>query len=134
MMGRQLVLTIALGLLCACGGSLDTQEKVAEAMIGKMEELATILEGIDSKDAADSAAGDLEDLAGEMAEIEQARKKLGEPGKDEGAELEKKFQERIMKVTQRIGKAGQTAGPYIAESKKCQEAFQRVGEKMGESK
>lgn len=129
-MGKQIVPVIALALLCACGGGLDSPEAVADATMVGMEDFATILEGIDSKDAADSAAGDLEKVAERMAEVAQARQKLGEMTPATDAELEKKYRDRMMKVMQRIGQAAQTAGMYIAESKKCQEAFERVGEKM----
>jgi hypothetical protein len=131
MMEKRIVTLLACALLLACGGGgLETHEGVAEAMTSGMEEMATILEGIDSKEAADSAAADLEKLAEKMAKVNEAYQKLGDPDKEAEDALEKKYQERIMKAMQRVGTAAQTAGPYMAESQKCQEAFQRVGEKM----
>ena len=129
-MGNRILLLFACSLLLACNGGLDTHEGVADAMTSNMEEMATILEGIDSKDAADSAAGDLEKLAERVAEVNEAYNKLGNPDKEAEDALEKKYKERMMKAMQRIGTAAQKAGPYMAESQKCQEAFQRVGEKM----
>jgi len=130
MMGKQIVSVLALALLCACGGGLDSPEGIAEATMVGMEDFAAILEGIDSKDAADSAADDLEKVAERMAEVAQARQQLGQIDPATEAELEKKYKSRMMKVMQSIGETAQTAGPFIEESKKCQEAFERVGEKM----
>jgi len=130
MMGSQAAMLLVAGLLCACGGAPDTHEEVAEAMIDEMGNLADILEGIKSKDDADDAADDLEALAGRMAELTRIMQKLGNADTETEKEIMEKYNFDMMKVSQRIGKAGQTAGPYIAESEKCQKAFERVGQKM----
>ena len=127
-MGKRILPVLVIGLLCACGGDLDTPEAVIEGTVVAFEDFAKVIEGIDSKEAADSAAG--ERLAERMAKLAEAHKKLGDVDKSTEAELEQRFKARMMNAMQRIGEAAQTAGPYMAESEKCQQAFQRVGEKI----
>ena len=129
-MAKPILSLLVIVLLFACGGGLATRDGVAEASLSGMEDFVSILEGIDSKASADAAAPKLEKLALRMAEVEAARQKLGELDQDASAELEKKYKDRMMEIMQRMGQAGQTAGPYMAESEKCQQAFQRVGETM----
>ncbi|MHC4940363.1 MAG: hypothetical protein ACYTHK_15570 [Planctomycetota bacterium] len=77
---KQLVIGALLVICLACGGAdLESHAGVTEAAIGHMEKLADILEGIDSKEAADAAADDLEELATEMAEIVQRSRSWASP-------------------------------------------------------
>jgi len=134
MTGRHLLSTLAISLLCACGADLDSHDGVADAAIELMEDMADVLEGIDSKEAADAAAGDLEDLAERGAELGQAMEKLGKPDKETEKELEEKYEDRMKAVSERMGKAMQKSMMYIAQSEECQKAMERVGEKMSKLK
>jgi len=71
---------------------------------------------------ADGMLVHFDKLAEEVAVLAEAMQMLGEPDKETEKEM--------MDATRRLGKAGQRAGPFMAQSTKCQEAWKRVGQKM----
>ena len=85
----------------------------------QMESLASLMEGIDSKEAADAAADDVKGIIDNLKPIAEAVKKLDPEAKkalDEAMNAEKGFEKRMQEASVK-------AGPHIAKSSKFQKAM-----------
>ncbi|MEM7201977.1 MAG: hypothetical protein AAF628_17045 [Planctomycetota bacterium] len=79
---------LSLPLLVACGG--DSHASVSEALLGVVDEIASVVEGISDKASAEAARPVLEQLGERMVELQNKAKALGKPDEATNADLESK--------------------------------------------
>ncbi len=82
--------------------SKPTHESLSEDMIGQMEELLSVLEGIDDVASAKAAVKDIERISKEMEATREKMKELGELPKDEDEKLKKKYGDRMSEVMSKL--------------------------------
>ena len=120
------VSSLLLALLTASCG--DTHQKIAEETLSRLDEVATIVEGVEDKDGAEKAAKKLDDLASKFESLAERRSALGEPDAGTSTELKAKV-EKMNEFQKRMA-----AGMLSAGSKDprtipiLQKPLQRIGE------
>ncbi len=82
--------------------SKPTYESLTEDMIGQLEELVSVLEGIDDEASAKAAVKDIEKVTEELKSIKEKMKELGEPSKDKDKELKAKYEDRLNEVLKKF--------------------------------
>jgi len=97
---------VAAAFLTSCGK--PSAEDLAEQTMVKMEEVASILEGVEDVDTAKAAAEKIKGITGEIAEIKKAADEIkgsDEEAKKFEAEMMKKYEDRTKKMTEKITKS-----------------------------
>ena len=97
--------SVAIGcalILSACGGSgIDSYEDVMNSSVEVMEDMITVLEGVDDEASAEKAADEIEALGDRLAEIAAAAKELPEPSEDEMLALVEDQKDNMMQFQER---------------------------------
>lgn len=114
MMRITLPLLLALPfLLSSCGG--NSPKGKMKQILGKMDEIADILENVDDEDAAEDAADELKGLIKEIDELGDELKKMRKDlDDDEMEELEEELSDDLESIRNRLRKevAGLMATDY----------------------
>ena len=89
-------------ILVACGGDgIDSYDDVMEASVEVMEEMITVLEGVDDEASAEKAANEIEVLGNRLAKIADAAKGLPEPSEEEMLAMVEDQKDSMMAFQQR---------------------------------
>jgi len=110
----------------ATAAHADPHVRLAEQLCESYEDYCRVLEGIDSRRAADAAAADIDRIAQEFARQEAEAKKLGEPSPEQNAEMDRLFRDRMGAILQRQFQSMARAMPHINASPECSAAFERL--------
>lgn len=92
-MWRFLMATGAGLLLASCGGGIDSYEDAIEAQAEIMNEMVSVLEGVDDDASAEKAAGKIEALGTRLGEIAMMMPDLPQPSREELQEIREERQE-----------------------------------------
>ena len=83
-------------ILAGCGSSPDS---VMGEMVSKMEELVEVLDKVQDKESAEKHKDEIESIAQDLNDLEEEWEKLEKDlTAEEQKELEKKYEDRVMKA------------------------------------
>jgi len=98
-------------LVCACGGGINSYEDGVKAEAKIMNEIVKVLESVDDEESADAAAGRIEELGKEFADLAQKIAKLPPPSSEEIQRISRKqnaytqeFQKKIVPQMMKFAK------------------------------
>ncbi len=98
-------------LVCACGGGINSYEDGVKAEAKIMNEIVKVLESVDDEESADAAAGRIEELGNEFADLAKQIAKLPPPSQDEIQRISRKqnaytqeFQKKIVPQMMKFAK------------------------------
>lgn len=92
---------IATGFLVAsCGSGIGSYEEGMEAQAELMEEMISVLKGVDDEASAKKAATRIEEIGAKMAEVANQIKELPRPNAKEMQELADKQRARMQSLQQ----------------------------------
>ena len=98
---RQIATLMAVGLiLSSCGGGIDSYEDGMEAQADLMEEMISVLKGVEDEDSANKAAARIEEIGAKMADIANRVSALPRPDAEEMQELADKQRDRMRSIQQ----------------------------------
>ena len=99
---RRMATLMVVGLmLSACGGGgIDSYEEGMEAQADLMEEMISVLKGVEDEDSANEAAARIEEIGGKMADIANRVSALPRPDAEEMQELADKQRDRMRSIQQ----------------------------------
>ena len=84
------LLMMAFGLLLsACGGGIGSYEEGIQAQSKVMREMVSVLEGVNDESSAEAAAGKIESLGNELADISSRMMELPRPNAKEMQDIAK---------------------------------------------
>src|SRR5262252_4697387 len=83
-----LALVMILGLN-GCGG--DTPQSISKEILSNMKEMVTTLDGVKDEATATAAKPKLKAYADKMKDLGQRMEKMGQPTKEQMAEIESKY-------------------------------------------
>ncbi|UCG72367.1 MAG: hypothetical protein JSV45_14150 [Chromatiales bacterium] len=98
-------------LLLSCGGGIDSYADAVDAQAEIMQEMVSVLEGVTDEASAEKAAGKIEALGTEMAEIaalipdlprpsREELEAIGQQQREQGREFQNKTAAQMMKLAQ----------------------------------
>ena len=132
-MHRLFGITFVIAICChsvGCGGS---REQVVDQLIGELKTMAKILEGIETKEDAESAKAKVKASTQRLNALLERAQKLGEPADEVkeklDAKLEKEMQDlqpRIAKTRIRLSKNPEIISPIIDELTSFDNAMMRL--------
>ena len=118
-----LSLVIFTTLLTSCGGK-DTHAKIMEDNLVLMEQVATLMEGVEDEESAKAAAKKLEALSSKFDEIAERNEAIGKPDEETEKALKKEYGDRVGAA---IGKVTTGLRNPAAGEPSLQRALQGLG-------
>ncbi len=121
---RKLVTVVVLGVvLGACG---DSHEAVMDDQQSIMEEIFDVIEDVEDEESAKEAAGEIEALVLELADLQKRAQELPKPSEEELKEM----QAKAFELAKEHGERSRTFSGKIMKYPALMEAFSKAGRAM----
>ncbi|MDJ0926635.1 MAG: hypothetical protein QNJ73_03205 [Gammaproteobacteria bacterium] len=125
-MWRTLMVAGVALLIASCGG-VDSYEDAVNAQTEIMMEMLEILEGVDDEASAEKAAGRIEALGTQLAEIAKQMQEMPRPSIEELQEIGEQQRARTMEIQQKAVPQMMKLAQYPALREAWTRAFQNIG-------
>ena len=118
---------VSVALVCASCGGVDSYEDAVNAQTDIMAEMLEVLEGVDDEASAEKAAGKIEALGTQLAEIAKQMQEMPRPSMEELQEIGQKQRARTQEFQEKAVPQMMKLAQYPALREAWMRAFQNVG-------